>query len=50
MITKIDGKPATSNVQLQELTLTMKPGDKVPLEYWRGGRTASSTVTLGTQP
>jgi putative serine protease PepD len=50
VITKIDGEPATSNVQLQELTLTKKPGDKVPVEYWRSGRTASSTVTLGTQP
>lgn len=50
VITKIDGKPATSNVQLQELTLTKSPGTKVPLEYWRNGRTASTTVTLGTQP
>jgi putative serine protease PepD len=50
VITKIDGKSATSNTQLQELTLTMKPGDKVPLDYWRSGRTASATVTLGTQP
>lgn len=50
VLTKIDGKPATSNVQLQELTLTKKPGDKVPVEFWRGGKTASSTVTLGTQP
>jgi len=50
VITKIDGKPATSNVQLQELTLTNSPGAKVPLDYWRSGRTASTTVTLGTQP
>jgi putative serine protease PepD len=50
VITKINGQPATSNVQLQELTLTKSPGDKVPLEYWRSGRTASTTVTLGMQP
>jgi putative serine protease PepD len=50
VITRIDGQAATSNVQLQELTLTMKPGDKVPLEYWRSGRSSSTTVTLGTQP
>jgi putative serine protease PepD len=50
VITKIDGKPATSNVQLQELTLTDKPGDRVPLDYWRNGKTVSTTVTLGTQP
>jgi len=50
IITKINGQPATSNVQLQELTLTKKPGDKVPVEYWRNGHTATTTVTLGTQP
>jgi putative serine protease PepD len=50
VITRIDGKPATSNVQLQELTLTSSPGDRVPLQVWRSGRTASATVTLGTQP
>ena len=50
MITKINGQPATSTVQLQELTLTKKPGDTVELEYWRSGQTATATVTLGTQP
>ena len=50
VITKIDGKAATSNVQLQELTLTQKPGDQVPLDYWRNGTTTSTKVTLGTQP
>lgn len=50
VITKLDGKQATSNVQLQELTITQKPGDQVPLEYWRGGRTSTARVTLGTQP
>jgi putative serine protease PepD len=50
VITKINGEPATSAVQLQELTLTKKPGDTVQLEYWRNGQTASVTVTLGAQP
>jgi len=50
IITKINNEAATSNVQLQELTLTKKPGDKVPVEYWRNGHTATTTVTLGTQP
>ena len=49
-ITHIDGKPATSTVQLQELTLTKKPGDTVELQYWRNGQTISATVTLGAQP
>ena len=50
IITKINGEAATSNVQLQELTLTKKPGDQIPVEYWRNGHTATTTVTLGTQP
>jgi putative serine protease PepD len=50
VITKIDGQPATSTVQLQELALTKKPGDQVPLEYWRNGHTATATVTLGAHP
>jgi C-terminal processing protease CtpA/Prc len=35
VITKIDGEPATSNLQLQELTLTKKPGDTVSIGYER---------------
>jgi putative serine protease PepD len=50
VITKVDGKAATSNVQLQELTITKNPGDKVSVDYNRGGKPGSTTVTLGTQP
>ena len=50
VITEIDGQPATSNVQLQEITLTKKPGDQVTLTYVRSGKTNKATVTLGTQP
>jgi putative serine protease PepD len=50
IITSIDGKQATSNIQLQEVTLTKNPGDTVELEYLRGGRTEKTTVTLGKQP
>jgi putative serine protease PepD len=50
IITKINGAPATDPVQLQELTLTKRPGDTVQLEYWRNGTTATATVTLGAQP
>jgi putative serine protease PepD len=50
VITSIDGKPATSNIQLQELSITKKPGDTVTLEYSRGGHSAAATVTLGAQP
>ena len=50
VITSIDGQPATSNIQLQELSLTKKPGDTVTLEYSRGGHSATATVTPGAQP
>src|SRR6516165_4404881 len=50
VITKIDGEPATSNIQLQELTLTKKPGDTVSIEYTRDGQSATTTVTLAAQP
>jgi putative serine protease PepD len=50
IITSIEGKPATSNVQLQELTLTKNPGDRVALDYLRDGRSGSVTVTLEAQP
>jgi len=50
VVTKIDGEPATSNIQLQELTLTKKPGDTVSIEYTRAGQSATATVTLAAQP
>jgi len=50
VITSIDGQQATSNVQLQEITLTKKPGDTVQLGYTRNGQSLSTTVTLGSQP
>jgi putative serine protease PepD len=50
VITSINGEPATSNIQLQKLTLTKEPGDTVPIAYSRNGTSAKVTVTLGTQP
>jgi len=50
VITSIDGQPATSNIQLQELTLTKKPGDTVSIGYTRAGQPATTTVTLAAQP
>jgi len=50
VIVSINGKQATSNVQLQELTLTKKPGDTVQAGYSRDGKQAKTTVTLGAQP
>jgi putative serine protease PepD len=50
VITTIDGKQATSNIQLQEVTLTKNPGEQVELGYLRGGKSEKTTVTLGKQP
>jgi putative serine protease PepD len=50
VITKVDGQPATTSVQLQELTLTKGPGTKVTIDYERSGTAGTATVTLGTQP
>ena len=50
VITTIDGKPATSNTQLQEITLTKKRGDTVDIGYDRNGKSATTKITLGTQP
>jgi putative serine protease PepD len=50
VITKIDGQTATTNVQLQELTLTKSPGDTVTMDYIRDGASHSATVTLAAQP
>jgi putative serine protease PepD len=50
VITTINGQQATSNVQLQEITLTQQPGSTVDLEYSRNGSSAKTTVTLGSQP
>lgn len=50
VITSVEGHPAVSNVQLQELTLTRKPGDRVTVDYVRDGHAASTKITLGTQP
>ena len=50
VITSIDGEPGTSNIQLQELTLTKKPGGTVTIGYSSAGHSATATVTLGAQP
>ena len=50
IITNVAGQPATSNVQLQEQTLTKSPGDTVAIGYVRGGKQGNATVTLTAQP
>ena len=50
VITQIDGQPATSNIQIESLTLTRRPGDKVSVTYLRNGQSATATITLGASP
>ncbi len=50
VITAVDGKQATSNIRLQEVTLTKNPGETVELGYLRSGKAEKATVTLGAQP
>jgi putative serine protease PepD len=50
IITELNGEPATSSDQLAALTITKRPGDVVTVTYQRNGQTATTKVTLGTQP
>src|SRR5215469_16014677 len=50
VITTINGQPATSNTQLQEITLTKRPGETVDIGYQRDGKSATTKVTLGAAP
>jgi putative serine protease PepD len=50
VITSIDGQPATSNLQLETLTVTKRAGDVVAVEYSRGGQSGHASITLGAQP
>jgi putative serine protease PepD len=50
VITMVNGQAVTSNIQLQELTLTKKAGDKVQIGHTRDGNANTATVTLGMQP
>jgi putative serine protease PepD len=50
VITRIDGQAATSNIQLESLTLTKRPGDTVAVTYSRNGQSHDTTITLGASP
>jgi putative serine protease PepD len=50
VITSINGQPAVSTDQLVGLTLTKRPGDKVPVAYTRNGTAHTTTLTLTSQP
>jgi putative serine protease PepD len=50
VITTIDGNPAVTTDQIIALTLERRAGEKVEVTYERGGRSATTTITLGEQP
>jgi serine protease Do len=50
VIVSLGGKPVTSSAQLRSLIVEKKPGDQVPVEYYRGNDKRSATVTLGQRP
>jgi S1-C subfamily serine protease len=50
VITKVDGKPVEDSAQLAELISAYEPGDEVPLEVHRDGKTEEIEVKLGERP
>jgi putative serine protease PepD len=50
IITTLNGKSVVSTDELVSLSLSQKPGDKVKVGYVRDGKSAATTLTLGSQP
>jgi S1-C subfamily serine protease len=50
VITALDGKPMTSMDGVINYVETKRPGDQITVTYLRGGKTRSTTLTLGTRP
>ena len=50
VITALDGQQAGDTEQLDVLSVTRSPGDRVRVSYRRDGSSAEATVTLGTAP
>ena len=50
VITSINGQPAVSTDQIVELTLSKRPGDRIPVSFTRNGTARSTTLTLTAQP
>ena len=50
VVTAIDGVQVTDVDQLDTLTVTKRPGDKVRITYRRAGAAADANVTLGSFP
>jgi S1-C subfamily serine protease len=50
VITKVAGKPVEDSAQLADVIADYKPGDTVPLEIHRDGKTQEIRVKLGERP
>ena len=50
VITKAAGKPIANYAALIKAIRARKPGDKLPVELIRKGKTVKLTITLGTRP
>jgi putative serine protease PepD len=50
IITTLNGKSVSSTDELVTLSLNSKPGDSVKVGYTRDGKSATTTLTLGTMP
>jgi S1-C subfamily serine protease len=50
VITKVAGKPVEDSAQLADVIADFKPGDTVPLEVHRDGKTQEIRVKLGERP
>jgi putative serine protease PepD len=50
VVTGVDGEPVSDADQLEVLSVTRAPGDRVRLTYQRAGTSADATVTLASRP
>ena len=50
VITEINGTSTITSADLESFTITHAPGEKVTITYYRDGKSATTTLTLGTQP
>jgi S1-C subfamily serine protease len=47
VLVSIDGRPITSQLDLNLAMNRKRPGDKVKVEFYRGGKKMETEVTLG---
>jgi Do/DeqQ family serine protease len=50
VITKVNGNPVSSGLEMSAQIASFKPGDKVPITYIRAGKEYTTSVTLKESP